>query len=124
MTDKRQQDEIRRREAAQRAKGQVVEGSGEEATPRRLDQMISVRLDPEILSGLRSLADETGRSVSDLVRAAAASMVAHRYMSPISVTIDSVSSLPHPGLATHEVKTFAGVVEKTPAELEKLFEEV
>lgn len=124
MTDKRRQDEIRRQDAAPKARGQVVEGSGRKMALRRLDQMISVRLDPDVLAGLRSLADETGRSVSDLLRAAAASLVARRHMSQISVTMESVSPLLGPGVATHDVKTFAGVVEKTEAESERLFEDV
>lgn len=66
------ESEREKREAAQRHRGQVVEGSGRPIEGRHLPQMVSVRLDPNILSDLRELARSRGASVSDLLREGAA----------------------------------------------------
>lgn len=68
----RRNDERARRSAAQQSRGTVVPGSGQPLPPRRLEQMVSVRLDPEVVAELRSLAEERGATVSDLLREAAA----------------------------------------------------
>lgn len=75
MTDKRD-DEVALRAQARAARGTVVAGSGTAIEPRKLDQMVSLRLDPEILAGVRELANQAGTSVSEVLRRAATELVA------------------------------------------------
>jgi hypothetical protein len=49
----------------------VVEGSGRRGETRRLDQMISARLDPALVAKLKRLAADRGVSLSDILREAA-----------------------------------------------------
>lgn len=56
------------RNRAQAQKGSVVEGSGKAVEPRRLVQIISVRLDPELAGQLREVAQARGTTMSDLLR--------------------------------------------------------
>jgi hypothetical protein len=71
MNDEPRQSEQERRELAQQHAGEVVEGSGRMVTPRRLGQMVSVRLDPGLVEGLRELASRRGISLSEVLRDAA-----------------------------------------------------
>lgn len=57
-----------RRETAYEHRGELAEDSAEPVTPRRLDHAVSVRLDPEVLSALRDVAESRGTTVSDLLR--------------------------------------------------------
>lgn len=61
-------NERERRERAFQHRGELVDESAEPVTPRRLDHAVSVRLDPEVLSALRNLAESRGTTVSDLLR--------------------------------------------------------
>jgi predicted transcriptional regulator len=90
MTKDPRKDEIERRELAQANKGRVVSRSGTPVEPRRLDQMISVRLDPDVVIGLRRLAESTGTSISELLRTAAAQLVANAQMRHVSVELTRV----------------------------------
>ena len=63
--------ERERRESAYANRGNVIEGSAEFVEPRRLDHVVSVRLQPELLAALRRVAEERGVTVSDLLREAA-----------------------------------------------------
>ncbi len=49
----------------------LVEGSGHRGDSRRLDQMVSARLDPRLVADLRQLAEKRGISLSDVLREAA-----------------------------------------------------
>jgi hypothetical protein len=71
MNDEARRSERERRELAQQHAGEVVEGSGRAATPRRLGQMVSLRLDPGLAEALRKLAERRGISLSELLREAA-----------------------------------------------------
>jgi Arc/MetJ-type ribon-helix-helix transcriptional regulator len=71
MNDEARQSEQERRELAQQHAGEVVEGSGRVVTPRRLGQMVSVRLDPGLVDALRELANRGGVTLSDVLRDAA-----------------------------------------------------
>lgn len=70
-----EQNEQERRAQAEQNKGRVVAGSGEPLEGRKLDQMVSLRLDPEVLTALRALASKQRRSVSDLLRQAAIRLI-------------------------------------------------
>jgi predicted DNA-binding ribbon-helix-helix protein len=71
MNDEARRSEQERRELAQEHAGEVVEGSGRVVPPRRLGQMVSVRLEPALLEALRELATRRGVSVSEALREAA-----------------------------------------------------
>jgi Ribbon-helix-helix protein, copG family len=49
----------------------LIEGSGQRLEPRRLDQMVSARLDPTLVAALKGLAEKRGVSLSDVLREAA-----------------------------------------------------
>jgi hypothetical protein len=68
MTEGWRAEEIRTREEAQANAGEVVEGAGSRGTPRRMPQMISVRLSGGLIRRLRALARERGVTVSELLR--------------------------------------------------------
>lgn len=55
----------------------LIEGSGRRGEPRRLDQMISARLDPTLVAALRGLAEKRGISLSDVLREAALALLRH-----------------------------------------------
>jgi hypothetical protein len=50
---------------------ELVEGSGQRGEQRRLDQMVSARLDPMLVAAVRDYAKRHGMSVSDVFREAA-----------------------------------------------------
>jgi hypothetical protein len=86
MTNKRD-DEIALREAARATRGKVVAGSGTAIEPRKLDQMVSLRLDPEILADLRKLANQAGTGVSELLRTAASQFIAASRLHSVVVEV-------------------------------------
>ena len=71
MSDETRRSEQERRELAQQHAGEVVEGSGRVVTPRRMGQMVSVRLEPGLAEALREFANRRGSSVSEALREAA-----------------------------------------------------
>jgi predicted transcriptional regulator len=54
----------------------LIEGSARLGDSRRLDQMISARLDPRLVAALKQLAEQRGISLSDLIREAALQLLA------------------------------------------------
>jgi len=84
MPDKRREDEKRRREAAQSNTAEVEEG-GYEVAGRSIKQMVSVRLEAQLLKELRQLAEpeQQHASISDLLRQAAVELVEHRRTTPV-----------------------------------------
>lgn len=81
MSEERRNSEITRRERAQAHAGEVVPGSGQRGKPRRKAQMVSVRLDGELVSRLRAIAVQRGVTVSDLLREGAELVVQNTYAS-------------------------------------------
>lgn len=79
MSEERRESEIARRERAQAHAGEVIPGSGRRGKPRRMAQMISVRLDRELVSRLRTIAHQRGVTVSDLLREGAEQVVQNTY---------------------------------------------
>jgi hypothetical protein len=74
MDDADREDEIRRREEAQAGTARVEPG-GAEVPGRSIKQMVSVRLEAQLLRELRLMAGERGVSVSDLLREAAVDLL-------------------------------------------------
>jgi hypothetical protein len=56
----------------------IVEGSGRRGEPRRLDQMISARLDPRLVAALKQFARQHELTLSDVVREAALLLLARQ----------------------------------------------
>lgn len=82
MPNQHREDEKRRREAAQ-AHTAEVEPGGHEVAGRSIRQMVSVRLEAQLLKDLRELAETRGESVSDLLREAAVELVARSRRAPL-----------------------------------------
>jgi predicted DNA-binding ribbon-helix-helix protein len=103
MSEKRRDNEIARRERAQAHAGEVISGSGRRGKPRRMGQMVSVRLDGELVSTLRAIAEQRGVTVSDLLREGAEQVVQETYVAArprISYTISGTDE-PIPTAADH-----------------------
>jgi hypothetical protein len=81
-----------RRDLAQGQRGSVVEGSGRPVEGRKVPQMVSLRVDPDVLAELRGLAEASGLSVSDLLRQAAGQLLAASKQSRFHVRIDHVET--------------------------------
>lgn len=60
--------EIERREAAQEKKGQVVVGSGRRGKPKRMAQMVSVRLEPVLLRKALDIMKHNDSTLSEVLR--------------------------------------------------------
>ena len=65
MSEQRKSEIARRKEAQA---GGIVAGSGRRGKPRRMAQMVSVRLDGELIGKLRIVAKERNATLSDLLR--------------------------------------------------------
>lgn len=97
MMDDRAKSEKERRERAYAHRSEVVKGGAEVIEPRKLGQMVSLRLDGEVLSALRELANQRGSTVSDLLREGAALVIARNvasatsYVTHYQVMVDSVT---------------------------------
>lgn len=95
----RRRDEQARREKAQRHRGKVVAGSGRPLPSRSVPQMVSVRLNPELLSELRTIAEQRGMTLSEVLREAAGSAAAEYRSVPVAWEISVVevgTGTPHP----------------------------
>ena len=68
--------ERERRELADAHRGEVVVDSGEPVEPRRLGQMVSLRLETETITALRDIANRRGVTLSDLLREGAGMVIA------------------------------------------------
>ena len=102
MNDEARRSERERRELARRHAGEVVGGSGRVVAPRRLGQMVSVRLEPGLAAALRELANQRGISVSEALREAAVRLLEGEQAAPntsFSWRIVSVPTIPT-GIAT------------------------
>jgi hypothetical protein len=87
LTDWREDERVRRQAAED---DEVVPGSSEPIEPTRLQQLISVRLDPEVITALRTRADEQETTISSLVRAAIAELLANdtKRVTDLSVVVE------------------------------------
>ncbi len=73
----------------------LIEGSGQLGEPRRLDQMISARLDPTLVAALKGLAERRGVSLSDVLREAAVLLLAREAAANvITFRVDVTSERP------------------------------
>ena len=80
----------------------LVEGSGRQGEPRRLDQMVSARLDPELVATLRDFAARHGISLSDVLREAAVQLLARETAVNV-ITFDiTVTNGTRPGTISRE----------------------
>ncbi len=66
--EKRHDEETRQAAKGEAGAGRVVAGSGRRGKPRRMAQMVSVRLDGELVGKLRIVARERNVTLSDLLR--------------------------------------------------------
>lgn len=85
------EDEKRRREAAQAATARVEPG-GAEVERRSIKQMVSVRLEAQLLKELRLLASERDMSVSDLLREAALRQIEESKLASVHVSVWSAGA--------------------------------
>ncbi len=80
----------------------LVEGSGRRGEPRRLDQMISARLDPVLVAALKQFAEQRGISLSDVLREAALRLLAREEAQNVIIFCVSVTNETRPDGIAHE----------------------
>lgn len=73
MSRRRQETEKERRESS--LAGKVVAGSGKKITPKSLDQVVTMRLDANLIVELRKLAKRHQVTLSELLREGAALLI-------------------------------------------------
>ncbi len=78
--EQRANEEIRQAEIEAGA-GKVVPGSGRRGKPHRMTQMVSVRLDGELIGKLRIVAKQRNATLSDLLREGAELIADEAYAS-------------------------------------------
>ena len=81
MNKEQRDEELRQQAKAEVGAGKVVPGSGRRGKPRRMAQMVSVRLDGEMIGMLRAVAKERNVTLSDLLREGAELIVGDAYAS-------------------------------------------
>jgi hypothetical protein len=79
MSQEHNEEEIRQQAKAEVGAGKVVPGSGRRGKPRRMAQMVSVRLDGKLIGKLRMVAKERNVTLSDLLREDAELIVEDAY---------------------------------------------
>src|SRR5829696_519822 len=79
--------EIARREEAQAHAGEIVAGSGQRGSPRRIARMVSVRLDGELVRELQNVAQQRNTTVSDLLREGAEYIVRDAYSDAVTLKV-------------------------------------
>ena len=79
MSEERRENEEIRQEKLEAGAGKIVPGSGRRGTPRRMAQMVSVRLDGELVGQLRVVARERNVTLSELLREGAELIVRDAY---------------------------------------------
>jgi len=96
MSDGGRREERERRDLAEQHAGEVIEGTGRAMSPRRLGDMVSLRLEPELAEALRELARARSTSLSGLLREGALCLLAHERASRATFTwnVTSIPSLP------------------------------
>jgi hypothetical protein len=90
-----------RRDLAFANRGRLSAEPGAEIEPRRLPQMVSLRLDADIVATLRDIAGERGVSVSDLLREGADQVISRWTGNRGRVAHVSWTSSAFPGRALH-----------------------
>ncbi|MGI8540195.1 MAG: hypothetical protein ACR2N0_10525 [Rubrobacteraceae bacterium] len=79
MNEGRDESDMIEQEKREVGAGEVVPGSGRRGTSRRMAQMISVRLDGELVGRLRDVAREREVTLSELLREGAEVIAANPY---------------------------------------------
>jgi plasmid stability protein len=80
----------------------LIEGSGQRLEPRRLDQMVSARLDPALVAALRQFAERHGMSFSDVVREAALQLLAREEARNVITFRVDITNETRPGGISHK----------------------
>lgn len=91
MSEEQRENEEIRQEKIEAGVGKIVPGAGRRGTPRRMSQMVSVRLDGELINGLKVVARQRGLTLSDLLREGAELIVQDSYTSAQPRTSFTVS---------------------------------
>lgn len=68
MSEEQREAEEIRQEKIEAGVGKIIPGAGRRGTPRRMDQMVSVRLDGNLIARLKTVARRRGVTLSELVR--------------------------------------------------------
>jgi hypothetical protein len=95
-------EDIRREARAEVGAGKIAAGSGRRGKPRRMAQMVSVRLDGELVGKLRLVARERNVTLSDLVREGAELVIEDAYTNTRSRTDFKITGAQE---ATHETRS-------------------
>jgi len=81
------ESEIARRKEAQAHAGEIVAGSGKRGKPRRMAQMVSARLDGELIGKLRVVAEQRNATLRDILREGAELIVQDAYADAVTLKV-------------------------------------
>ena len=79
MSEEQREAEEIRQEKLEAGVGKIIPGAGKRGTPRRMDQMVSVRLSGDLIAMLKTVARRRGLTLSELVREGAELIVKDEY---------------------------------------------
>ena len=79
MTEEEREAEEVRQEKLEAGVGEIIPGAGRRGTPRRMDQMVSVRLSGDLIARLKIVARRRNLTLSELVRKGAEQVVEEPY---------------------------------------------
>ncbi len=110
----RMSDEDRKRERELRDEAHAIvdqlvpESASAVAGRRQIKQMLSVRLDSEVVASLRELANERHVKVADLLRDAVGALLLHANRQPVQMRLTPVATLTAPLEASVRVSYWNG----------------
>ena len=90
MSEEQRENEEIRQEKIEAGVGKIVPGAGRRGTPRRMAQMVSVRLDGELIGKLRTVAKQRGVTLSDLLREGAEIVAEGEYPEKTRIHITNI----------------------------------
>jgi hypothetical protein len=97
--------ERERRELANAHRGEVVPESAVPVQPQQLDQVVSLRLDPNTITTLREIANRRGMTMSDLLRQGAGMVIVAAGQTQ-QITDLKVDVVVEPHTSTNQVSEF------------------
>lgn len=84
----------------------LIEGSGQRGEQRRLDQMISARLDPMLVAAVKDYARRHGMSVSDVFREATTQLLQREEVrNVVTFSVDVTNETRRDGISRKSYQT-------------------
>ena len=102
MSEKQREAEEIRQEKLEAGVGKIIPGAGRRGTPRRMDQIVSVRLDGDLIARLKTVARRRGLTLSELVREGAELVAREPQPAETTMVFITVHGGPRPQVVASE----------------------